>query len=229
MNPLAIATAYLLALQGQAEPAQPTPMPPPTVLPPPVVLPTESPPRMMPPLASPPSEAQVERFLASLPAEVKTGTPAMKLAPESVKRLIALNPGKEAQIEAILSAFGKCSQPAVVAGMERVHRMLARSPLLGPEKLERLTAFFDGGGWASLTAIADRINKSATPSAADLAEREQLMAAYPLEDLAISLQIASLNAVHQGAFVDAKKCEDERNAALAKAGIENPLEPLFGS
>lgn len=213
MKPLALVAASLLALQGQTGIAQMTNVAPPLQLPEP-----PEPPR--------PSEAQVERFLASLPKEALSRPP--KPDPETAKRLIAQHPGKAAQIAAILGAFEKCFEPAGAAAMARVNRMLARSPLLGAHKLERLTDFFAGGGWDRLAVIGERIEKSATPAAADLAERERLMAAYPLADFFSSLHIAAFHAAHQGAFAPTRKCEDERNAALAGAGVENPFKPSVG-
>lgn len=216
MKPLALAAAALLALQGQPGLAQTNLAPPPQLPRPP------EPPR--------PSEALVERFLASLPEDFMPGRPAtIELDPESVERLFRLNPGKKSQIANILNAFEKCFQPAVGAAMERVNRTAAWSPNLGAEALERMTAFFGGRDWASYKAVTERMELSATPAPADLAERDRLLAAYPIVDLGLSLRLALLHAAHQGAFEAAGKCEVQRNAALAEAGIENPFGLMFGS
>lgn len=217
MELFAIAAAGLLALQGPSEPAQPTYDAPPT--PPPMPPP-------MPPPPPPPSEALVERFVASLPKDVWAAGDS-ELDSETVSLLRGLNPGKEEQITAILHTFEKCSEPALASGNDRVYRLAARAPFLGAEKLERLTAFFGGPDWPRLRSVGDRISKSATPAAADLAERDRLGAAYPLADLTNAMLIAHLNVNHSGAFAAVEKCRAEGNEALAKAGIKTPAGPVF--
>ncbi|HEU0097743.1 MAG TPA: hypothetical protein VFQ67_03115 [Allosphingosinicella sp.] len=179
------------------------------------------------PLPSPPpvSEALYQRFVASLPPDAWDGP---KPDPEAVTRLIALNPGKEARIAAILGEFDKCARPAAAAAMARVYRLAVQSPLLGAEKVERLTDFYRSGRWSPFKALRDRIAGSEPPSAADLAEMERLKAAYPLVDYSTSLTVAVLNAGHQGAFAAHEACGAERNAALAAAGAEIPAGSAFG-
>jgi hypothetical protein len=215
----ALANARIRAVQDQRAHA-PSIEAPPAPMPPPDLLWRSNPP---PP---PVSEALYQRFVASLPKDSWDGPPSPD--PEAVGRLIALNPGKEARIGAILGAFDKCAGPAAAAAMERVYRLAVQSPLLGAEKVERLTAFYGGGGWAPFKALRDRIAKSGSPAPADLAEMERLTAAYPLVDYSRSLVIAALNANHQGAFAAHEACETERNAALAKAEVKTPEGSPFG-
>lgn len=215
--------AALFAFQDEAQPVQPRMTAPPVPAAP--AAPPDFPRMPRPPSPPPVSEAQYQRFVASLPEGAWDGPP--KPDPETVKRLIALNPGKEARIEAILGAFDRCAAPAAAAAMDRVYRLAMKSPLLGAEKVERLTAFYSGGGWAPFVALRDRIASSKPPAAADLAEMERLTAAYPLADYSTSLTVAALNANHQGAFKAHERCEAERNAALAKAGVQTPAGSAF--
>jgi hypothetical protein len=217
----ALARAGIRAPKGQAAPSRsvdPPPAPPAPPAPPGLVLRPPDPPAA--------SEAQVERFLASLPRDAWAAAD-LALDPETVRSLIGLNPGREAQIADILRSFEKCSGPAIAAGNERVYRLAARVPFLSAEKLERLTAFFGGPDWPRLKAVGDRISTSATPAAADLAERDRLGAAYPLSDLTRAMLVAYLNASHLGAFAAVEKCRAEGNSALAEAGIKTPAGPFF--
>lgn len=216
MKLLATAAVWLLALAGAAEAAEPAPAPPISIAPPPLEPPGPPPP--------PVSEALFQRFLASLPKEAWAG-PAT-VAPETAKRLVELNPGKEAQIASILGAFDRCSEPAAAAGMRRTYQIAMGSPVLGAAKVERMTEFFSSGGWAALTLLNIRINASATPAAADVAEKDRLIADYPLDDFSASLTIAGFAALKEGAFAALKTCEADRDSALAKAGIKPTLKSL---
>lgn len=219
-----IGVTALFAFQDEAQPVRPR-----MTAPPVPAAPAASPdlPLLQRHSVSPVSEAQYQRFVASLPEGAWDGPP--KPDAETVKRLIALNPGKEARIEAILGAFDRCAEPAAAAAMDRVYRLAVKSPLLGAEKIERLTAFYSGGGWAPFVALRDRIASSKPPAAADLAEMERLTAAYPLADYSTSLTVAALNANRQGAFKAHERCEAERNAELAKAGVQTPAGSAFRS
>jgi hypothetical protein len=215
---LALMTAaLLLALQPEAGAAAPMGMQPhmaPAQIPPPPVP--------LPPLP-PAAQAQAERLLAHLPKEqwvARSTTPD----PEKVKRLVALNPGKEALIATILSTFATCSEPAAPVGRNRAHRIGAESlARFSPEKIEGLIAFFDGPDFASFEALEGRIKNSATPAAADLAEWERLMAAYPIGDLGVALFQATVAATNEGAFNALRKCASDMTTGLVEAGIE-PLE-----
>lgn len=208
MKRISIAVAGLLTLQGQAGSAQPVLSAPPA-------------PPMRPPEPPPPSNALVERFVAGLPRESWVPGPADS-DPETLDLLVRRNPGKETRIALILDDFRKCSEPAVAAAKDRIYGIAALSPLLGAAKLERLADFFDGPDWPRFKAVVRRIEASPTPAAADLGERARLMSAYPIADLSGAMTLAAFAAIAEGSLTAVKRCEGERNAALAEAGIEPP-------
>lgn len=215
MKLLAIA-AWLLALQGQGEPRQPTFTPP--SAPPPM------PPRMPQPPSQnlpAPSEHMIDRFVAGLPRTVWPGLGPSELDRgqlEELKTLSALNPGKEGRVAAILRAADACTDAARAGRGERVLRSSARR--MGVEKLGRLIDLFAGPDFARIETLTDRIAEGAPPAAADRAELERLFAAYPLAEFGMEvvqgMHYADTDEVYLAAL---RKCRGEESAAFAKAGI----------
>lgn len=216
MKLLPVAAAGLLALQGQGEPRQPAFAPPPAM-----------PPRMPRPPAPnlpPPSEHMIDRFVTGLPKTVWPGAGPSKLDPEELgelNALSALNPGKEAQVEAILRAADACTDAARAGMGERVLRSSARR--LGVEKLGRLIDLFAGPDYGTIEALTDRISKGVASTAADRAELERLFAAYPLaefgSEVVQGMSYADTDEVYVAAI---RKCRSEESAAFARAGIKAP-------
>ncbi len=190
MKPLEIAAAGLLALHAQSAIAQSVP--------------------------APPSEAAIQRFLASLPPDPLAGR--AEPDPEQLRKLTTLNPGKAAQVKAILGDFDGCISAAAAAGARRMLRSVALE--LGAEKVERLTDFYRSPDLAVFTAIQARLSATKPPSAPDAAELKRLTAAYPLSDLSQAMKRAGQRVRSDAVFDEAaRQCGQTRNAALAGAKI----------
>ena len=194
MKPFAVAIAALLVLQAHPASAQA-------------------------PEAAP-SEALVERFLAVLPDSEELSSGGLEVDAEELKGLVALNPGKEAQVRAILQANLPCSREAATALALRMMRTIARD--LGEARLQRLVSFYEGPDYAAFAALAQRMSGNSPPSPEDEAAMAKLMEAYPLQALHDGLgrsgEIIAADPHFMGA---ATKCASEQMAALEAAGLKS--------
>ncbi|HEX8511582.1 MAG TPA: hypothetical protein VF688_00590 [Allosphingosinicella sp.] len=167
-----------------------------------------------------PSEALVERFIAVIPDREEFDKLPTEIDPAELKQLVALNPGKEAQVRSVLKANLACTGPAVVAGSHRMLRTVARE--LGEEKLKKLVSFYQGPDYAAFKALASRMEGAAKPSAEDNAAMAKLMGAYPLQAFIDRLDRApEILAADEGFMTDATKCASEQMEALEAAGLKS--------
>jgi hypothetical protein len=193
MKPLAIAAAALLALQAPPVSAQAAP--------------------------AAPSEALVDRFIASIPDRGEIAAESTEIDPAELSRLVALNPGKEAQVRSILKSNLACTGPAVTAGTLRMLRTVARG--LGAEKLQKLVSFYEGPDYAAFEALGTRMESAATPSAEDKAAMAKLMAAYPLQAFLEQMNRAGeIIAADEGFMTAAMNCASQQVDALTAAGLK---------
>jgi hypothetical protein len=189
-----LAAAAFLALQAQSLPAQ---APPPA-----------------------PSEALIDRFIAVIPDRDEFEKPPTEIDPAELSGLVALNPGKEAKVRAVLKANLACTGPAVTAGGHRMLRTVARD--LGEEKLKRLVSFYEGPDYAAFKALALRMQGKETPSAEDSAAMARLMGAYPLQAFIDGMGRApEIFAADEGFMTAATKCASEQMEALEAAGLKS--------
>lgn len=194
MKPFAIAAFALLALQAQSALAQP-------------------------PEAAP-SEALVDRFLAVLPDKEELKTRSTDIDAGELQALVALNPGKEAQVRAILQSNLACSGEAVSVGAVRMLRTVARN--LGEARLKKLIGFYEGPDFAAFAALAVRMGGNATPSAQDKAAMAKLMEAYPLQAYQDGLgRAGAIIAADEGFIAAATRCASEQIEALEAAGLKS--------
>ena len=194
MKPLAIALAALLALQPQPGPAQAP--------------------------AAAPGEALIERFIAVLPDRDEISAAAGEIDAGELSALVALNPGKEAQIRPILQANLACTGPAISAGTLRMLRKVAEG--LGEARLKRLVSFYEGPDYAAFGALAARMSGKATPDAADSAAMARLMGTYPLQAFHEQLSRAEEVFAADPEFMNAAmKCASEQMEALEAAGLKS--------
>ncbi len=193
MKPIAIAAAALLALQALPVSAQPAP--------------------------AAPSEALVDRFIESIPDQGEIAAEAAEIDSAELSRLVALNPGKEAQLRSILKANLACTGPAVTAGTLRMLRTVARE--LGTEKLQKLASFYEGPDYAAFKALGLKMEGGAAPSAEDKAAMAKLMAAYPLQALLDQMNRAGdIIAADEGFMTAAMNCASQQVDALTAAGLK---------
>ena len=167
---------------------------------------------------APPSEAQIDRFIAVLPPAAsgqQAGPDAFEQLEEA--KLREANPGGEARLEPILRAHRQCSQDASKAMVDRMLRETATR--MGSEKLERLTAFYDGPDYDRFSALLEK-EKAGSQTAAEKAEFTQLTERYPLEEFARATQSAATNLFSSAAIVSFAACAEQREKALVAAGLE---------
>lgn len=194
MRPFAIAAAALLLLQPQPGLAQATEIP--------------------------PSEALVERLLAALPDRAEIDAIDTEVDAAELGALVALNPGKEAEIRSILEANLACSGKAISAGTLRMLRTVARD--LGEARVKRLISFYEGPDYTAFAALGLHMAGAAAPSPEDRAALAKLMEAYPLQAWLDRMnQAQQIFEADQGFMSAAMKCAEEQMAALEAAGLKS--------
>jgi hypothetical protein len=194
MKPLAIAAAVLLALLPRPGVAQAR--------------------------ETPASNALVERLLAVLPDRDEIGAVGTDIDAAELAGLVALNPGKEAQIRPILEASLACTAPAITAGTLRMFRKIGLD--LGEAKLKRLIGFYQGPDYAVFSALAQRMSGTSAPSPDDKAAMAALMEAYPLQEFSEALNHGEEIMATDPAFMGAAmKCASEQMAAMEAAGLKS--------
>jgi hypothetical protein len=169
--------------------------------------------------APPPAvdEARFQHFLKVLPDAKER--PRTGVDPAEVARLAKRNPGREKAIEAILADDARCTAPAREVAMLRMAR--ATADRLGPERLDRMIAFYEGPDFARFAALGPDRPADKPLSAAEKAELDRLVAAYPLREFAEAMQASG-----DGLFTDPAvggafaKCAEARMAAFERAKIE---------
>jgi hypothetical protein len=192
MKPLAALATLLLALQPQAGLARAA--------------------------GKPPGAALVERFIAVLPDREALDSAGEAIDPAELDRLSGLNPGKEAQLSAILRRNAACTAPEIVAGSLRMFRTIARN--LGEAKVRRLIQFYEGPDYRAFAELTPRVEGNPAPSAKDSAALAKLMADYPLEALNEQLGRAQEVFTADQAFMGAAiRCATEQRDSLEAAGL----------
>ena len=171
------------------------------------------------PAPAAPTEALVDRFIAAIPKWEESVRADADIDADELSRLVALNPGKEPQLRAILKANLACSGPAVTAVTIRMLRAVARD--LGPERLQKLIGFYEGPDYAAFEALGTRIQGQAAPSAQDKAAIAKLMATYPLQAFLDRMNRApEIIAADEAFMTAAMKCASEQTDALTAAGLK---------
>ena len=194
MKLFAIAAAALLALQPHSGGAQTVP--------------------------AAPSEALVDRFIAVLPDRDEISAAGGEIDSAELDRLVALNPGKEAQVRSVLQANLACTGPAITAGSLRMLRTVARN--LGEARVQKLVSFYEGPDYAAFAALAARMDGKATPAADDSAAMARLMGTYPLQAFHEQLSRAEeIISADPGFMSAAMECAAEQMEALEAAGLKS--------
>lgn len=194
MKLLAIAAAGLIVLQAQPAPAEPVP--------------------------AAPSEALIDRFIAVIPDREEIQAQSNEIDAGELGGLVALNPGKEAQVRAVLKSNLACTGPAVTAGTLRMLRTVARN--LGAAPLQKLIGFYEGPDYAAFGALAARMEGNSTPSPEDSAAMAKLMGTYPLQAFLQQMSRAEeIIAADAGFMEAAMKCASAQMEALEAAGLKS--------
>jgi hypothetical protein len=166
-----------------------------------------------------PSEALIERFIAVLPDRDQLSAAGSEIDAGELAGLVAVNPGKEAQLRPILQANLACTAPAISAGTLRMLRTVGRN--LGAEKLQKLVTFYEGPDYAAFRVLAARMEGNAEPTAQDKAALAKYMETYPLQAFLEQMNHAGeIIAADQGFMSAAMKCASEQADALTAAGLK---------
>lgn len=168
------------------------------------------------PAPPPLDEARFQHFLRVLPDS--TDAARAGADPSELARLVKLNPGREKDVEAILAADARCTAPARAAAVLRMARATAER--LGPERLDRIIAFYEGPDFPRFVAlVAGSADGKRLPDAQQ-AELDRLVAAYPIREFGEAMQ-SSGGAVFTDEAIGAvfAKCADARMAAFARAKL----------
>jgi hypothetical protein len=166
---------------------------------------------------APVDEARFQHFLKVLPDAKER--PRTGVDPAEIVRLAKRNPGRAKEIEAILVADARCTAPGREAALLRMAR--ATADRLGPEHLDRMIAFYEGPDFVRFAALGPDRPADKPLSAAEQAELDRLVAAYPLREFAEAMQASG-----DGLFTDPSvggvfaKCAEARTAAFERAKLE---------
>jgi hypothetical protein len=161
----------------------------------------------------PPSPDLVERFIAALPEPRR---PLNEVDPAALARLTELNPGREADLRAILQTHAGCTAPLMSASTARMIRHVAAT--LGSANVEALIRFYRGPDLARFGALAEKADKSPE----ETAELERLQRAYPFEAFMEAMQGATGTLFEDGGFFEAMNaCDHQRAEALARANLRS--------
>jgi hypothetical protein len=166
---------------------------------------------------APVDEARFQHFLKVLP-DAKAA-PSIGADPAETARLSKLNPGRQKEVEAVLAADARCTAPAREAAI--LHMARAAADRLGPERLDRMIAFYEGPDFPRFNALVDAQAGGKSLSPADKTEFDRLVAAYPLREFAEAMQVSG-NALFTDEAVGAvfARCADARVAAFARAKLK---------
>lgn len=164
------------------------------------------------------SEAMLDRFLAALPESPAAAMLDRTPNAGELSRLSALNPGREAEIRAILIDHAGCVAPAMIAATQRQLRDIGRS--LGPARLVRLTQFYEGADYTVFARIAPRIQRGEAVPAADARALNRILAAYPLVDFNAAFGAAQQNMMNDEGLVGRlRSCASATHEALDRQGL----------
>ncbi len=157
-----------------------------------------------------PGDALVDRFIAALP------TPRAGPDPASVAALEELNPGRRDDIVAVLSDYEECGDALARVQLRRV------AHALGARKVTQLVRFYEGEDFRTFDRIAAQ--PEAALSAADRAERDRILAAYPLADFVQAMGPTGPAFDSEAAIAGIERCMTARDAALAGRNLRSSAD-----
>lgn len=154
---------------------------------------------------APASDVLVDRFMAVIP------DPGSDPDPDELARLTALDPERSMEIASILQRFSRCNNMNAANVLRRV------VATLGDARLTRLIAFYEGEDFRIFYGLVARPDEALSDQ--ERAERNRIIAAYPLADLRAAMQVSNPAFSAERARAMARRCETERDADLELLGI----------
>jgi hypothetical protein len=163
-------------------------------------------------------EALIDQFLAALPHPEEWAAHTDP-DPSEVARIGALNPGREAEVRAILAEHGRCFGPLAEAATRRGLRTIARR--LGPDKLRQLIALYASAEFRRFDALSARKEKGEAIPPAEERDAERFLADHPVAiEFAQAIQNAGSILSADEVFMNGLRgCAEATRAAFDKAKL----------
>jgi len=160
----------------------------------------------------------VEQLVATLPDIGGIGTPPdPPSAAREENRLEGLNPGREAEVSAVMLDWLNCVRPQITAATQRAVREVIRA--LGARKTILLLQFYRGPDFQRFLAFRSRLGTGAL-SPAEGADLQRIMAAYPLEEFTSQVEASNQIAARDQQFLAGiRQCSIDKQAALDRLGL----------
>jgi len=157
-------------------------------------------------------------FLAALPHQ-EEWDPGTEPDPGWLARLGALNPGREAEVRAILTDQARCLAPALGPATRRMLRAIADR--LGADKVRTLIRLYRSEEFRRFDAIDMARRKQGSVTSAQEAALERFAQANPVAiEFAQAVQRSAEFAAGDQAFMsEAQRCATLRTRALARAKL----------
>jgi len=169
--------------------------------------------------AQPPAQdAVVDEFIRSLPPSRKKRSGIDPDEEVKLSDLISRHPGQSDAISVAFAAQAHCAARAGDTAVDKALRQSAKA--LGDEKLRKLMQFYSSADAKRFAVLSEKKGASGTLSPSERAEFDRISSAYPLADFVAASKAAQSNMFSDGELWTAlSACEEERDRALAKAGI----------
>jgi hypothetical protein len=157
------------------------------------------------PPAAPAGDALINRFIAVIP------DPGSEPDPTELEHLTTLNPGRSGEIVPILQRFSRCRNAYGITALRRV------AAGLGEAQLTRLIAFYEGDDFRIFERLAARPEEALSEQ--ERAERDRILAAYPLAEFMTAMQPSNPVFSVEDALAMVERCERERDRTLDQRGL----------
>ena len=174
---------------------------------------------------APTPDGAIDRLVAVLPDRdrLDNATPR-PVNPATVTQLNSLNPGREAEVMALLQATEVCLVPVFRQALRRSARLVIAG--LGGHDVERMIAFYQGPDFRILETINARIRAGAQLSNLQRREFTRILAAYPVRQFTAAMHdenVLQAAMMQDDAFLAGiTRCAMARNEAFEQHGLRVP-------
>jgi hypothetical protein len=172
--------------------------------------------------AEPASEALVDRFMAVIPGADRFERIDRTPNPDELERLTGLNPGRDADVRAVLAEHAGCLSEGRNRRTKERLRGMARQ--LGDANLRRIVTFYEREEWRVLVRLSERSRQDL--SAEDRAELDRLRAEYPLDALVRAINPLDPAFRSENSPEDLQRCSRSLFEALDRLGLRVAPAPV---
>ena len=167
-------------------------------------------------------EALIERFISVLPGADRFDRVDRIPDPDELARLTGLNPGRDAEIRAMLEDHAGCVGAARNAQTKAMLGGVARH--LGEEKVGRMIRFYERDEWRVLERLSNIGEANLT--AAERAELARLRADYPLDDFRRAMNPFTTIDRPDELFAAERGCGESLMAAMQRLELRIGPDPI---